>query len=271
LEQSHRQRTTASVEPEDMSATRIFTRGGTETAADFATQPGVDGAPLGMRQDNIVPAVPETSQHSPPSQPTGGPAGATGTTREQLRDVTAFAKAEMRTGSFVDEHTHIQPGDGSDALNEAALQIIERQLAAYIGPLAKVYVRRAAGKTTSAVELYQTLAANLEKEEDRRVFLAKRMEFADGKLSAPSSTLAPAQAGTSLTTHDDISSPGEISPAAIEQAARRLAPHIGPIAPVLARKEAKRADSLRNLYELLAEHLVDPAERKRFLKAAGMQ
>ena len=62
-----------------------------------------------------------------------------------------------------------------------------------------------------------------------------------------------------------------ITPAAVEQAAHFLAAHLGPIASVLARKEAQRAASLRDFYDHLAEHVADAAERERFLKLARVQ
>jgi hypothetical protein len=61
----------------------------------------------------------------------------------------------------------------------------------------------------------------------------------------------------------------EISQAAIEVAARKLAAFLGPIGPLVAKKEAKRARSLWEFYELLAGH-VDAKDRERFLKEVGV-
>jgi serine/threonine-protein kinase len=187
-----------------------------------------------------------------------------------LQDATLSSK-DMRTAASEGRFTPTQPGLGSDELNEAALQIAERQLAAYIGPLAKVLVKRAAGKTTSSLELYSILAAVLEREEDRKAFLARRTELGGSNASPPVPRSAPVQAAPTVIAPIDTSSPSEISPAAIEQAARRLAAHLGPIATVLARKDAKRAATLRDFYRLLAEHVANPTDRERFLKEAGVQ
>jgi eukaryotic-like serine/threonine-protein kinase len=263
--------------PEDVSATRIFSQGMMHAAPEASAH-----AASPVPTPNIAPNTPANwNQHSPPLAPTSpfdtrltqhtpAPADVLVQRRGQARDTTAFEKVDM-PASFEGGLTHIQPGPGSDELHEASLHLIERQLAAFIGPLAKVLVKRAAGKTTSTLELYTILAAGLEREDDRKAFLAKRTELAHGKATAPSSTSAPAQAGTSLTTSFEISSSGEITPAVIEQAARRLAAHLGPIANVLARKEAKRAATLRNFYELLSVHVANPTERERFLKEAGVQ
>ena len=56
-----------------------------------------------------------------------------------------------------------------------------------------------------------------------------------------------------------------------DEGARRLAAHLGPIAMVLAKKDAKRAATLRDFYGLLAEHVTNPSDRERFLKEAGVQ
>jgi serine/threonine protein kinase len=244
------------VEPAGLSATQIFSQRTPQAARDASGQSAFPVTPPGTRSGE--------NHDSPPPVP----ADVVGTTGANARDATAFDKANFRTRSFEGELTHIQPGVGSDALQEASLQIIERQLAAFIGPLAKILVKRAAGKTSSVVELYTILAASLEQEDDRKAFLGRRTELVEGKASAASSRSAQS---APPTTPLDFSAPGEITPAAIEQAARRLAAHLGPIASVLARKDAKRAATLRNFYEFLSEHLADPKDRERFLKEAGIQ
>jgi hypothetical protein len=62
---------------------------------------------------------------------------------------------------------------------------------------------------------------------------------------------------------------GELTQADIDRATTLLARHLGPIAGVLTRRAARRANSLRALYGLLAEHLENSTERARFLQDAG--
>jgi serine/threonine-protein kinase len=270
-------------EAADAAATRIFVPGikplGPEVSAKSrAPVP----PPLGITQDLTPLPAPGAKQDLPPAAPisflhslgthlTVGANNLLGTkTGQTSRDAARSAKADMRTAFVESQPAHIQPEVGSDTLQEGSLPIIERQLAAFIGPLAKVLVKRAASKTTSTIELYTILATHLEPEADRMTFLARRAELSQGKVTAAApkvSSPAAAPAAAPL----DSSSPGEITPAAIEQATRRLAAHLGPIAPILAKKEGKRATTLRNLYELLAEHVANPTERARFLKEAGIQ
>jgi serine/threonine-protein kinase len=192
--------------------------------------------------------------------------GLTTKVRQVLRDSTLFGKTPSSEGHVPE----VEPAIVSDDMQEAFLPIVERHLAAIIGPLAKVLVKRAAGKTTSILELYTMLAANIEKESDKKAFLARRAELTGGKSSAAFTKLTAPPVAPPGPTPLDAASPGEMTPAAVEQVAKRLAAYLGPIAPIVARKEAKRATNLREFYEFLAEHIVTPADRERFLKESGV-
>ena len=147
------------------------------------------------------------------------------------------------------------------------LRKVERQLATFLGPLARILVKKAASKTTDPEELYRLLAANLEQESDRRAFLAQRAEIASG--GTKSQTIREPLPSVNSGTSAALGSKQEITPAAIDHAARVLAYYVGPISGVLAKKAAQRADSLRTLYLLLAEHVESKRERERFLRDAG--
>jgi hypothetical protein len=164
-----------------------------------------------------------------------------------------------------------EPTQQWDTLQDFTLQTIEKQLATFIGPLAKLMVRRAASKATNSDELYAMLAASLERDADRLAFLSGKAELTHGRAKGQpriEPPQVPAQAAP-LTPTSTSSFSLELTPAAIDQAARVLAPYVGPISAVLVRKAAKRADSLRGLYLLLAEHVEAGARRVRFLREAG--
>lgn len=197
---------------------------------------------------------PESSLHSLPSTPDNvDPRTAAPEQRE----------ARMPTPTRVGEPTTIHPTLVSNTLDEATLHTIERQLAVFVGPLAKVLVKRALPKATTADELYKILAAGLEREVDRQAFLARKVEPGQPKLQNQPMTkvtqVGPAPPPSSL----------ELTPESIERAARQLATHVGPISGVLARKAAQRTDNLRTFYLLLAEHVAAGPERARFLRDAG--
>jgi serine/threonine protein kinase len=59
------------------------------------------------------------------------------------------------------------------ALPPAELERAQRELLRYLGPIARVLVKRAAIETHSVPELWQKLSVHIEREEDRRAFLRR--------------------------------------------------------------------------------------------------
>jgi len=139
--------------------------------------------------------------------------------------------------------------------SEDVLRTVEKQLAAFIGPMARILVKRAAAQTADLDELYSLLAARLDREADRQAFLSRK--FAQSPRGAAPIGGLPVPVCPELTS------------AALAHAARLLAPHVGPIAAILVRKAAMRAQSLHSLYLLLAEHVAPGTDRARFLREAG--
>ncbi len=146
--------------------------------------------------------------------------------------------------------------------DSAVLKQIEQQLARLVGPVSKVLVRRGASATTDINRLYRMLAENLTKPEERSAFLAGREKLrglapGDAEMTAAQER-APA---TGLTV--------QLTPAAIEEATRKLSAYLGPIAKVVAKQAATQASSRSHFHQLLAEKLSDPKERAKFLKDVG--
>ena len=250
-------------ESAEVSPTRVFIEEPEQVAPDVTS-------PAATFANQDPPTEPVSSQQSLVAKHTQDETTVSEVGRRQtFRDESVFERTDLRARSVGSAAPRIQPVVGSDDLQEASLPIIERQLADIIGPLAKLLVKRAAAKTTSTLELYTILAAGLELEGDRAAFLAKRTELRQNKGPVPWTSSA-ADAAPELAKVADGGSP-EITPTVVGQAARKLASHLGPIAMVLAKKDAKRATNLKNFYELLAERVVDPAERERFLKDAGVR
>ena len=183
----------------------------------------------------------------------------------------SIPSAEIQPVSGDMNLSDLRSGGAAAGLSTELLLVVEQRLAALIGPVAKVLVRKAAAKTTDIEELYTILAAKLTSERDRKAFLAKRTEPASRGAGATSSPAAPAQSVSATALPISSEPSDEITPAAVEHAGQILTQYLGPIAKVLARKDAKRAATLRDLYELLAEHVPDPAERQRFLSMAGIK
>ncbi|HSB49697.1 MAG TPA: serine/threonine-protein kinase [Burkholderiales bacterium] len=144
----------------------------------------------------------------------------------------------------------------------AVLRQIEQQLARLVGPVAKVMVRRGATATTDVGRLYRMLADQLAKPEERTAFLAGRERLKGIAPRESEATSAQERApATGLTM--------QLTPAAIEDATRKLSAYMGPIAKVVAKRAAAQSSSRRHFHTLLAESITDPKERARFLKDVG--
>jgi eukaryotic-like serine/threonine-protein kinase len=166
----------------------------------------------------------------------------------------------------VPSETELMAAGGTLAEDETMLEVIEKELAVYVGPMARIMVKRAAAKTTDTDELYGMLAKSLERDKDRAAFMARKTELMKSRLKVAVPQPQPAEPLTSAV--NPVSALG-ITPEAVDHAARMLAAHVGPISGVLAKKAARKADSLQSLYRLLSEHVQNSKERRQFLRDAG--
>ncbi len=141
----------------------------------------------------------------------------------------------------------------------ALLKTVEDDLAIYIGPLAKVLVRRAALQATSARDLYTVLGNMIPADDARTKFLAKA--------PAPEPAQGPNSGGPdSGPTTDGLSTTGSPwDPTILKTAEQDLAIHLGPLSRVIVKKAAKKTSNLKELYELLARELPTEAAQNAFL------
>ena len=63
---------------------------------------------------------------------------------------------------------------GSTAISDAEIERVQRELTRHMGPIARVMVRRALASATTPDQLWQTLAAQIERQPDRDAFLRGR-------------------------------------------------------------------------------------------------
>jgi hypothetical protein len=151
-----------------------------------------------------------------------------------------------------------------------ALGRIERQLARFIGPVAKIMVRRATSEAKDLTSLVHRLA-------DQLGTLPERTDF----LKVNSSIVAPGPAPVVPTAGDQATviprpagaagtqPPRPPTPAEIARAAHLLAIHLGPIAQILAKRAAQPGVTRDQFLAGLAEHLGEGGDRERFLSQFG--
>jgi eukaryotic-like serine/threonine-protein kinase len=133
------------------------------------------------------------------------------------------------------------------------LQRLERQLAQYLGPIARVTVARAASTAADPDQLYATLAISAT---DRSAFLR----------GLGGARVEPAFAGTTRLTQTAASPVGgsqalaSVPPEASSAAQTVLAYFVGPIARMLVRDAAARATSGAEFIDSLCSHVSKPDE-----------
>ena len=158
--------------------------------------------------------------------------------------------------------------------DDTMLSTVERELARVVGPLAKYMVREAATHAHDVDELYALLASKIEDPERRKRFIAHPPvdgshhghAHATGSGGGSVRTLARTEAKGSVGTR--IAPPRPLEAAFIDEATTRLAPYVGPIAKVLARRASQQSANTDDFVRRIAEH-VQPQHRVAFLRALG--
>jgi tetratricopeptide (TPR) repeat protein/predicted Ser/Thr protein kinase len=207
-----------------------------------AALPAID---QGATWSPVVPAV--DGQIRTQTVPVPSESAVVAASKEAAADLTTFPPASV--------------------LPEDRLRVAEKQLAAFVGPMSKLMVKKAASMSTTLDEFYALLAESIEQPKERGNFLTAVRSSATQAEAVQG--MGESSADSSDTSQDPRCVNGLLTPAAVEQASRSLAKYVGPLAGVLARKAASRTHSLRALYVLLAEHIGNELERRQFLSDAG--
>jgi tRNA A-37 threonylcarbamoyl transferase component Bud32 len=208
-------------------------------AVNVSTAP--TAAPVAERQGDATVVAPSPATRPPapvaeppsPTSPTGTPSG---------------TQAVPQTSAFAAE----------------TLAAVERDLSIFIGPLARIAVRRAATTCSDIGVLYRELAKLINSETDRASFIAKSRERARG---TPGATPTNPPTHATVTTPGRAASPATFPPDVLSRIEAGLAEHIGPIARVLIRQHLSRSSSVIDLCRELALFIPDEQARANFLRS----
>jgi hypothetical protein len=161
-------------------------------------------------------------------------------------------------------------------LTPTVVEDAERLLTAYIGPMARILVRKAVPRVGGRDARHRLLAEMIPDPTARSAFLAavthcSREPAAGAKPDshppgAPSSAVAAAPQPAAATTGSGAAGSG-LAETDYERIGRILARHIGPLAKILLRREAAKAADLDSLCRALASQ-IDSAEQRAHPKAA---
>ena len=138
---------------------------------------------------------------------------------------------------------------------------IEIELARFIGPVAKVLVRRAARTCKDVDSLVLGLLESLNSDADREAFTRAVTGRAQVLPREPAST----------PPRSTVPAPGpSVTPEDVELAMKLATPYIGPIARVVARRAAATTGGSRHdFFVEVSRSLETPSQREQFLHDAG--
>ena len=124
---------------------------------------------------------------------------------------------------------------------------VERHLIARIGPMGRVIARRAAERCTNVEDMIGAIVQELSESDEHH-------DMRDSIVRLLEANAGPSAAG--------------IPDENLRRLADLLKPNLGPIAPVLVKRQAAKAASMEELIRQLSESLDDAEERRAFLQAA---
>jgi serine/threonine-protein kinase len=145
------------------------------------------------------------------------------------------------------------PLAGPSRLDPEQVTRIETYLVRAVGPIAKHLVSQASRHATNIDELCRSLAEKVADAQERDTFLR---------------SCGKALAGLPNTT-GARSGPSRLSDERLDEARRKLAPFVGPLAKVLVDRAAKKARTTQEFYAALAAEIPSERERASFLSSLG--
>jgi serine/threonine-protein kinase len=143
-------------------------------------------------------------------------------------------------------------GQSSSLIDSTAREVIARNLARFVGPIARQLVESRSRAVVSTEELCRSMAGEITTTGDRTAFLEACRE------QLPQDAARASTGPTSAT-------PGAIDPALIERARKELTAFVGPLAKVIVTRALKKAGTADELVAILGSEIERTTERERFL------
>ena len=192
-------------------------------------------------------------------------------------DTVTISLVETGPPPVMEEHTRVirsrlasETAPISNANWDAeVLRRIENELMLYIGPLAKVVVRKEASRAMSLEDLQVRIAKSIPAGEKRQAYMAILTEEDEiGGEYHNHQTVALDREAFSNPESDRVSPAEGVqwSPDLLATLQHRLAEFVGPLASMLVRKASRRAVDEQDLIKRLANEIEDPNDRDRFLR-----
>jgi serine/threonine-protein kinase len=153
-----------------------------------------------------------------------------------------------------------QPLPSTAQIDSPELDAIARNLAPFVGPIARRLVVTASRRAASMAELCRLLAEEIEAPKDRTAFLraCEAQTSGSGVPAVPRPPVPPVSNAPSAANWDA---------AMIQRIRTELASYIGPMAKVFVDRAMKQARTTDQLREMLSSEIPSAKDRQKFLAA----
>lgn len=163
------------------------------------------------------------------------------------------------------------PSDSSRYLTPQVMNLLNNELAGYLGPLSSRVIKATAAKSNSLEELINKLKEHIPSEDERTAFICGVENRGVRRLSTSADVTSGFNAPTDnqgpTTPVSPIAGrgPALITSESLNVVTAELAVYIGPLANYLVKRYASKTTDLRQLYKLLGSHIDNENERRAFL------
>jgi len=148
------------------------------------------------------------------------------------------------------------------------LENITQELAAHIGPMAKVLVKEASAKTSDLGMLYEMLAGSIPSSDGQQQFLKAGLKHAREVDSLRLNTAPPSQPTSQpvrTPSARSITGAPPLTDEIVARAEEQLASYIGPLAKMIVRRAVSASADARQFVQMLAQEIDNEKDRKKFL------
>ncbi len=197
---------------------------------------------------------------------------------EQLKSIEDMDLTQATTAHFPrpENYTAHAPTEAnafsSSQWSDDLLLSLEHSLARYVGPMAKLLVRKNSRSASSLDQLMANLTRHIPNENERSQFM-QSVEKSGISRAEPLSSSSTSHQGTGYRSMSSADQPTQMASTITEtqtaQITEILAFHVGPLAGRLVKKMSRQHPNLQELVEALARHIPDQNERNHFLTRAS--
>ncbi|MGE5452970.1 MAG: serine/threonine-protein kinase [Acidobacteriota bacterium] len=156
----------------------------------------------------------------------------------------------------------VTPSGSGSGFDADTLSRLERSLASYVGPMAKLLVKQAAAAHSDLPGLVEAVAQHVPSAPDRALFLSR---VAAGGSSATPVSPTPGSTSSGATT-SGAGTASAMDDALVAHATRVLTSHMGPIAKVVVKKARAQSQDAEQFFALLVTHSAEGVDRVQLLK-----